>query len=272
MNMVWSSPLQIALSVYFLYQQLGHAIWAGLAVIILAVPLNFVITIKMRGYQMDQMKNKDKRVKLMNELLGGIKVIKLYGWETSFINQVQDIRQKEEKVLRKSAWMSAMMSFIWTTVPFLTIAVAFLTYTFMDGGQILTSQIAFVSLTLMNGLQFQMTILPMLIVFLVQAGVSLQRVDKFMNNEELDEEAVQHDTDVKDRILVKDGSFKWGENEPTVLQEVSFSVKRGSLTAVVGTVGSGKSSLLGACLGDMVKISGSVNVTGTTAYVPQQAW
>ena len=115
--MIWSSPLQIALSVYFLYQQLGHAIWAGLAVIILAVPLNFVITIKMRGYQLEQMKNKDKRIKLMNELLGGIKVIKLYGWETSFIDQVQGIRQNEEKVLRKSAWMSAMMSFIWTTIP-----------------------------------------------------------------------------------------------------------------------------------------------------------
>ena len=122
--------------------------------------------------------------------------------------------KKEEKVLRKSAWLSAFMSFIWTTIPFLTIAVAFVTFIFMDGGNVLTSQVAFVSLTLMNGLQFQMTVLPMLIVFLVQAGVSLQRVDKFMNNEELDEEAVQHDTEIKDRILVKDGSFKWGENEP----------------------------------------------------------
>ena len=270
--MVWSAPLQIALSVYFLYQQLGHAIWAGLAVIILAVPLNFLITIKLRGYQIEQMKNKDKRVKLMNELLGGIKVIKLYGWETSFIDQVQDIRHKEEKVLRKTAWMNAIMSFIWTTVPFLTIAVAFLTYIFMDGGNPLTSEIAFVSLTLMNGLQFQMTILPMLIVFLVQAGVSLQRVDKFMNNDELDEEAVQHDPEVKERVKIENGSFKWGENEPVILEDINFSVKKGSLTAVVGTVGSGKSSLLSSCLGDMVKVTGQVNVTGTSAYVPQQAW
>ena len=270
--MIWSSPLQIALSLYFLYQQLGNAIWAGMAVIILAVPLNFVITIKMRGYQVSQMKNKDKRVKLMNELLGGIKVIKLYGWEASFIDQVQEIRHKEEKVLRKSAWLSAIMSFIWTTVPFLTIAVAFITFVFMDGGNTLTSAKAFVSLTLMNGLQFQMTVLPMLIVFLVQAGVSMGRVNKFMNNEELDEDNVQHDPEIKERIKIQNGSFKWGANEPTVLHDINFSVKRGSLTAVVGKVGAGKSSLLGACLGDMVKISGSVNVTGSTAYVPQQAW
>ena len=270
--MVWSSPLQIALSVYWLHKQLGNAIFAGLAVIILAIPLNFIITIKMRGYQMDQMKNKDKRIKLMNELLGGIKVIKLYGWEKSFIDQVQDIRKKEEKVLRKSAWMSALMSFIWTTIPFLTIAVAFITFIFMDDANQLTSDIAFVSLTLMNGLQFQMTVLPMLIVFLVQAGVSLQRVNKFMNNDELDEDAVTHDPDVKERIKVENGSFKWGEKEPVVLNDINFSVEKGSLTAIVGTVGSGKSTLLGACLGDIVKVSGSVNVNGTTAYVPQQAW
>ena len=270
--MVWSAPLQIALSLYFLYQQLHDAMWAGLVVMILAVPLNALITIKMRGYQLDQMTNKDKRIKLMNELLGGIKVIKLYGWETSFIDQVQEIRGKEEKVLRKAAWMTAMMSFIWTTVPFLTIAVSFITYIFMDGGNELTAQIAFVSLTLMNTLQLQVTLLPMIIVFLVQAGVSLGRVNKFMNNEELDEEAVHHDPEVKDRIRIRNGNFKWGENEPIILQDINFSVKRGSLTAVVGTVGSGKSSLLGSCLGDMVKLSGSVNVTGSIAYVPQQAW
>ena len=44
--MVWSSPLQIALSVYWLHKQLGNAIFAGLAVIILAIPLNFIITMK----------------------------------------------------------------------------------------------------------------------------------------------------------------------------------------------------------------------------------
>ena len=142
----------------------------------------------------------------------------------------------------------------------------------MDGGNVLTSQIAFVSLTLMNGLQFQMTILPMLIVFLVQAGVSLQRLNKFMNNDELDEEAVQHDPEVEERVKIENGSFKWGENEPVILEDINFSVKKGSLTAVVGTVGSGKSSLLSSCLRDMVKVSGTVNVTGTSAYVPQQAW
>jgi len=42
--------------------------------------------------------------------------------------------------------------------------------------------------------------------------------------------------------------------------------------AVVGQVGSGKSSILSAILGDMEKIKGNVNVNGKVAYVPQQAW
>ena len=137
--MVWSSPLQIALSVYWLHKQLGNAIFAGLAVIILAIPLNFVITIKMRGYQMEQMKNKDKRIKLMNEILSGMKVIKLYGWEPSFSDQTQDIRNKEMKVLKKSAGLNAITMFIWTSVPFLMAVASFTVYVLIKGGQVLTA-------------------------------------------------------------------------------------------------------------------------------------
>ena len=107
---------------------------------------------------------------------------------------------------------------------------------------------------------------------MVQAKVSLDRVNKYMNNEELDTNAVQHNTSVKEQIVIQNGQFRWGKDEPVILENINFRVKPGSLTAVVGKVGAGKSSLLSACLGDMVKCSGNVNVKGTVAYVPQQAW
>ena len=53
------------------------------------------------------MKHKDKRVKSMNEILQGIKIIKLYGWEPSFEKQVGDIRDKELSILKKMAYLSA---------------------------------------------------------------------------------------------------------------------------------------------------------------------
>ena len=122
----------IVLGWYFLYQQLGNSIWPAVALIILVLPLNYWIIIKLRDYQVTQMKYKDKRIKLISEILGGIKVIKLYGWECSFIDQVQDIRWQEEKALRKTVWAKAIVTFIWQTVPFLTIAAAFITYTLID--------------------------------------------------------------------------------------------------------------------------------------------
>lgn len=50
------------------------------------------------------MKDKDKRIKLLNEILSGIKVIKMYGWEHSFIKQTQDYRKKEINALQNIAW------------------------------------------------------------------------------------------------------------------------------------------------------------------------
>ena len=115
-------------------------------------------------------------------------------------------------------------------------------------------------------------ILPFIVVSLVQAKVSLDRVNKYMNNEELDAEAVHHDKSVKEQIRIRNGTFKWGKGEREILKNINFSVKPGSLTAIVGTVGAGKSSLISACLGEMEKCSGTVNVKGKVGYVPQQAW
>lgn len=65
------------------------------------------------------MNNKDERIKLMNEILSGIKVLKLYAWEPSFQEQVQKIREKEIKVLRHAAYLNAGTTFIWNCAPFL---------------------------------------------------------------------------------------------------------------------------------------------------------
>ena len=81
------------------------------------------------------------------------------------------------------------------------------------------------------------------------------------------------ENELTEQIRIRNGTFKWGKDEETViLENINFNVKRGSLTAVVGTVGAGKSSLISACLGEMEKISGTVHVNGKIGYVPQQAW
>lgn len=119
LNMIWSAPLQISLAIYFLWQILGPSVLAGLAVMIVLIPVNGVIANKAKNLQIKQMKNKDERVKLMNEVLNGIKVLKLYAWEPSFEAQVLKIRDKEVHVLKQAAYLNAGTSFIWSCAPFL---------------------------------------------------------------------------------------------------------------------------------------------------------
>ena len=261
------------LFIYMMYRELGVAIFSGVAVFIVALPVTAMIARKQKKYQFSLMKQKDKRMKMVNETLGGMKVIKLYGWEPSFMKQIQDVRDKEVVDLQKFVWVQATTSLIFTILPYLSLLASFTTYIFMSYGENkLTAEKAFVTASYMNSLSMLIVFLPMIIVYLVQAGVSLKRINAFMNNEELDEKAVQHDDSSPYKVHVENGNFKWGENDLTILKDINLCVHPGSLTAVVGAVGSGKSSLLSACLGDMVKDSGTVNVLGSTAYVPQQAW
>lgn len=139
--MTWTSPLQIVLAIYFLWDLLGVAVLAGkrafkiqkyqeklkiivpstagLAVMIILIPINAVLANKLKNLQIRQMKNKDDRIKLMNEILGGIKVLKLYAWEPSFENQVQAIRNKEINVLKRQAYLNAASTLVWSCAPFL---------------------------------------------------------------------------------------------------------------------------------------------------------
>ena len=91
-NVFLSALSQIGLSLYFLWDILGPSSLAGLAVMILMAPLNAVIAASMKKLQMSQMRNKDRRTKLMDEILNGMKILKLYAWEVSFQKKVMDIR------------------------------------------------------------------------------------------------------------------------------------------------------------------------------------
>ncbi|KAL5281122.1 ABCC2.2 family protein [Megaselia abdita] len=272
LNMIWSAPLQITLAIYFLWQILGASVLAGLAVMLLMIPINGWIANRIKILQVNQMKYKDERVKLMNEVLSGIKVLKLYAWEPSFEEQVLKIREKEIQTLRSAAYLNAGTSFLWSCAPFLVSLVTFATYVLVDEKNNLDAKTAFVSLSLFNILRFPLAMLPMLITNMVQTQVSVSRINKFMNSEELDPENVQHENKhAKTPIIIEDGTFSWGNDEVTI-KNINIKAPKNSLIAIVGTVGSGKTSVISAMLGEMDKMKGYVNTVGKVAYVPQQAW
>ena len=75
----------------------------------------------------------------------------------------------------------------------------------------------------------------------------------------------------KDAILIRDGTFAWGDNDPC-LKDVSTRIPKGSLVAIVGRVGSGKTSFVSSLVGEMTKKSGIVMVNGSMSLSAQQAW
>lgn len=110
----------------------------------------------------------------------------------------------------------------------------------------------------------------MMIANMAQAWVSIKRIDKFLNSEEIDPDSVTHHKS-ENALSITNGTFTWG-GEHVTLKNINLKVEKGNLTAIVGSVGSGKTSLVSALLGEMEKLGGSVNVDGRSAYVPQQAW
>uniref|UniRef100_A0A6Q2X7I1 ATP-binding cassette, sub-family C (CFTR/MRP), member 2 n=1 Tax=Esox lucius TaxID=8010 RepID=A0A6Q2X7I1_ESOLU len=236
-HLLWSCPMQIVLAIAFLWIELGPAVLAGLAVMVLMVPINGVLATKSRTLQVKNMKYKDKRMKIMNEMLNGIKILKLYAWEPSFQNQVMGIREQELGVMRKFAYLSSVSTFVFSCAPALVSLATFAVFVSVDSENVLDAGKAFTSISLFNILRFPLAFLPMLIASMVQ-------------------------------VLLKN------THTHTQIQTyiVSLDIKPGRLVAVVGVVGSGKSSLISAMLGEMHSTKGFVNVQGSVAFVPQQAW
>uniref|UniRef100_A0A1I8HV06 ABC-type glutathione-S-conjugate transporter n=1 Tax=Macrostomum lignano TaxID=282301 RepID=A0A1I8HV06_9PLAT len=276
LHQLWGAPIIIALALYFLWLQLGPSVLAGLFVMVLLIPVNGIIASRIRKLQISQMKWKDQRIKVMNEVLNGIKVLKLYAWEAFFDKGVREKRDQELKLLLAAAYLNAASAITWFCAPFLVALATFAVYVLSSPENILDANKAFVSLTLFNIMNFPLSILPGAITYLVTSLVSVGRITSFLNADEVDPDAVDTSGHANDShefpVQVHKGDFKWGPDEPLVLKDVNLKIPNGKLVAIVGSVGAGKTSLVSALLGELVKTSGSVSVTGTVGYVPQQAW
>eukprot|EP00005_Dracoamoeba_jomungandri_P014183 CAMPEP_0174262580 /NCGR_PEP_ID=MMETSP0439-20130205/13739_1 /TAXON_ID=0 /ORGANISM="Stereomyxa ramosa, Strain Chinc5" /LENGTH=1412 /DNA_ID=CAMNT_0015347351 /DNA_START=291 /DNA_END=4529 /DNA_ORIENTATION=- len=298
LHMVWSSFVQLAIALGLLWQELGIATLGGVGVMAVLVPLNIFLARYLGRIQKSMMGHKDKRNKIVNEVLTGIRVIKFFAWEGSFVNRVDNIRSAELVTLRKSAYIRAFSLFLWTATPLAVAIASFAVYTIM--GEQLTASIAFTSLALFNTLRFPLNMLPRVISGCVEAYVSAVRLNKLLTSPELDPNAVlrleasKYDSESSDSDLdggkgkgrdrkrrkrsavkIDNADFKWDINNPVTgptLKNINIDIPKGALVAVVGQVGSGKSALLSAILGDIDKTRGTVTVEGKIALVTQQAW
>ncbi|XP_065602612.1 ATP-binding cassette sub-family C member 2 [Cyrtonyx montezumae] len=271
-HQLWSAPLQIILSIVFLWAELGPSVLAGIAVMVLLIPINGFLVNKSKGIQVRNMKNKDERMKIMGEVLSGIKILKLFAWEPSFEKRINEIRTCELKNLLKFSYLQSVSIFVFSCAPFLVSLASFAVYVLVDENNVLDAQKAFTSISLFNVLRFPMAMLPLVLSSMVQTNVSKERLERYLGGEDLDSSAIHHDFIPGSAVRFSEATFAWEQDGNAVIKDVTLDIKPGSLVAVVGAVGSGKSSLVSAMLGEMENIKGHINIQGSLAYVPQQAW
>lgn len=201
LHILWAGPMVIALCIYFLWEILGIASLTGLVVMILMIPLNAYVANQLKYLQVKQMFKKDERVKIMNEVLSGMKVLKLYAWEPSFQETVGKVRSKELQIIRNAAIFNAYSFFIWNIIPFLVTLFSFVAFVFIDPeNNKITASTVFVALSLFNIMRLPITMFPVMITMIMQAWVSVVRINNFLNSEDLDPNVVTQHTDGKQII------------------------------------------------------------------------
>lgn len=214
LNMIWSSPLQIVICIYMLWRYLGIGAFAGLATTVIFIPLNGFATNLNKKLSVKKLNNQDLRLKIINEILAGIKVIKFYGWEVSFQKIVNKIRSDEMKYFSRNALAGIITSFTWASAPFIVAAVSYATFVLVSEENNLDPSTAFVSLTLFYLIRFPLALLPQTITMVVQGYISLKRIRRLLLMDETNEADVQHENLADTAILVQNATLGWNKTEP----------------------------------------------------------
>ncbi|XP_058199762.1 ABC transporter C family member 2-like [Rhododendron vialii] len=272
LHTLWSAPFRIVIALVLLYQQLGVASLLGALMLVLMFPLQTFVISKMQKLSKEGLQRTDKRIGLMNEILAAMDTVKCYAWENSFQSKVQTVRNDELAWFRKAQLLAACNSFILNSIPVIVIVISFGVFTLLGGD--LTPARAFTSLSLFAVLRFPLFMLPNIITQVVNANVSLKRLEELLLSEE---RMLLPNPPLKQglpAISIKDGFFSWDSKaEKPTLSNINLDIPMGSLVAIVGSTGEGKTSLVSAMLGELPPVADSnVVVRGTVAYVPQVSW
>ncbi|XP_034739863.1 multidrug resistance-associated protein 7 [Etheostoma cragini] len=252
---LWSLPFRFVITLYLLYLQVGVAFLGGLGVALLLVPFNKFLATRILSNNQHMLRHKDSRVKLMTEILFGIRIIKFYNWEAHFTQKVSDCRKQELLHLKALKYLDAMCVYTWAALPVVISILTFVTYVLL--GNQLTAPKVFTTLALVGMLIIPLNCFPWVLNGILEAKVSLDRIQRFfkLTNQDLQAHyALVSPEDSQTSILLSQGTFSWqGPDAEGSLQlhGLTLHITKGSLVVVVGKVGCGKSSLLAALTGEL---------------------
>lgn len=271
----FSCPLQLLIAMILLYQQLGETFLAGVAVALVILPTNKWICTKIGQFTQKMMEAKDERLRIMSEILRGIRQIKLLAWESVFLRKIQSSRGREMKFLKYRKYLDAACVYFWATTPVLVALAAFSCYILT--GHYLNSSIVFTSLALFNMMMMPLNAFPWVLNGLVEAWVSMKRLESFLQTSEVNSIAI-NSSEISPTIVAMENAV-FNVSSSFRLGPINLEISRGSFIGIVGKVGSGKSVLLKIILGELAKSkeSGEVKVSlknfnSGMGYLSQDPW
>uniref|UniRef100_A0A673JJJ5 Cystic fibrosis transmembrane conductance regulator n=1 Tax=Sinocyclocheilus rhinocerous TaxID=307959 RepID=A0A673JJJ5_9TELE len=269
LHYLWMGPLQAAAVIGLLWQEVGASCLAGIAVLIFLMPLQTMFGKLFSKYRSKTAAFTDSRIRTMNEVVSGIRIIKMYAWEKPFAALVNDVRRKEISKIMSSSYLRGLNMASFFTANKIILFVTFTVYVLV-GNKISASRV-FVVVSLYSAIRLTVTLFfPAAIEKVSESVISIRRIKKFLLLDELvkshvpltQEDKKEVSVEIQDLICYWDKSI----DAPT-LQNVSFTVKPGQLLAVIGPVGAGKSSLLSTVLGELPAEKGVVKVKGELTYI-----
>ncbi|KAG1781565.1 ABC transporter [Suillus placidus] len=304
-HMSWTALIQLTICLVLLLINLGPSALAGFALLIVATPVQTYAIKRLFSLRMKSMAWTDKRSKILQEVLSGMRVIKFFSWEVPFLKRISEYRQNETAYIRTLLIMRAAMNAIAISLPSLASVLAFVTYSLT--GHSLTAANIFTSLTLFNLARMPLMFLPLSLSSIADASTACGRLLAVFEAETLDE-TLAINCDLNAAVRAEGASFTWDSPPPRPedpkkkgkgskmgmntgkrklpstplpapadgnifkVTGIDLEIPRGQLVAIVGAVGTGKTSFLQGLIGEMRRTSGKVEFGGSVGYCAQIAW
>ena len=286
----------IAILIILIYQLNVASGFAGVGITLLLIPIQMKLAQRFASQRSKTAKSTDKRVRFIKEVIDGIATVKSYGWNVPFFSFIQNFRKEETKTIAESqllrAFNLALYSFGPPAAQFVTFVVFFKT------GGTLTLPIVFSTISLLQALRCSMgRQWARSVETGSEAITSCNRIEHFLNlHESASDNANEESTNSTDStdangielkalkldmdcyLDIKKSSFSYSDDKDNnyfaSLKGINFSVQKGELLIVVGPVGSGKSSLLSAILGEMTLMEGKIGLQKglRLSYCSQRPW
>ncbi|TFY62797.1 hypothetical protein EVJ58_g3647 [Rhodofomes roseus] len=260
-----SGPFQITLAFISLYRILGWSSFVGVAIMVFLLPFNTLIVRFLKRLQERLMKDRDHRTRRIGELLAHIRSIKFHAWENTFLRRVLSVRDNELAMLRKIGLVTSLNVAVWNGTPLLVAFASFAVASRVSATP-LTPDIIFPSISLFMLLIYPLVLFGQAFTNIIEAVVSVKRVANFLAVGDFHTNGRRVIRNVKleigDEVLsVKDGEFRWSNDGSAlpVLENIHLDVRKGELMGVMGRIGSGKTSLLSAAVGEMNQTRGELS-------------